>query len=288
METIGDDSGPVFIRYHYSQKMAQSLGPRPVVEAQPAPFPPQRHNAPGSRALFEAYNIARELITGQCLICGLLRGNKGEQHDAKVESVINSAHCRFPILTHSRWFLPSLQSMLQTMKRVVHYLANLEWTERPQKECIFCNYENFKIIDENELSIAIDNIRSGGERHWLIMPKPSNPDTSELHIRDIENLNSSHLPLLQSMDELKRRLLNKHYADVPLSEIHSGYHRGRRHLIWKIFYPDIISIHHLHLHVIVQPQPLLKWLKYPPWLPLMWKSDEKVLQEVEKLAWKKR
>lgn len=85
------------------------------------------------------------------------------------------------------------------------------------------------------------------------------------------------------MDELKRLLLKNH-PDVPPSEIHSGYHRGRWHLIWNIYYPDTISVHHLHLHVIIRPQFLKKWFKYPPWLPLMWKSDEKLLREVEKLA----
>lgn len=90
------------------------------------------------------------------------------------------------------------------------------------------------------------------------------------------------------MDKVKCDLLQERYPDIPSSWIHSGYHRGRRPLIGSIFYPDIISIHHLHLHVIVRPKRMLLWLKYPPWLSLMWKSDDKVIREVEKLSLKER
>lgn len=90
------------------------------------------------------------------------------------------------------------------------------------------------------------------------------------------------------MDEAKRTLLQERYPDVPSSQIHSGYHRGRRPLIGNFYYPDIISIHHLHLHVIVKPKRMLLWFKYPPWLRLMWKSDAKVLQEVEMLSSKQK
>lgn len=89
------------------------------------------------------------------------------------------------------------------------------------------------------------------------------------------------------MDELKRELLSNHPV-VPLSKIHSGYHRGGRTMFGLFRFPDTISVHHLHLHVIVRPRLLLKWFKYPPWLPLMWKSDEKLLREIEELASKGR
>ncbi len=90
------------------------------------------------------------------------------------------------------------------------------------------------------------------------------------------------------MNEVKQQLLQQYCPDVPLSDIHSGYHRGRRPLIGTIYYPDIVSIHHLHLHVIVKPRTILKLFKYPPWLPLMWKSDARVMQEVEELEAKSR
>ncbi|KAK4077031.1 uncharacterized protein Triagg1_3998 [Trichoderma aggressivum f. europaeum] len=77
--------------------------------------------------------------------------------------------------------------MLQTIKRIFNYLANLEWTERPQKDCKFCAIKPENIIFENDLCKAVKNIKEAGEAHWLIMPKK--------HIRDIENLSSAHLEL---------------------------------------------------------------------------------------------
>ncbi|KAL7917075.1 HIT-like domain-containing protein [Trichoderma austrokoningii] len=132
---------------------------------------------------------------------------------------------------------------------------------------------------QDDQVIVIDNRRSAGQIHWLILPK-------EHAVRDIESLNSSHLKLLQAMDQVKRRLIQERCPDIPPSWIHSGYHRGRRPLVGTIFYPDIISIQHLHLHVIIRPRRMLLWFKYPPWLRLMWKSDDRVLREVEKLAQK--
>ncbi|KAL6899988.1 HIT-like domain-containing protein [Trichoderma evansii] len=171
---------------------------------------------------------------------------------------------------------------METARRIFHYLCNLEWTEKKQHKCIFCDRKNFaSIVYEDDRVIVIDNRRLAGQMHWLIFPK-------EHTVRDIENLDSSHLELMQSMDRVKRQLLQERCPDIPSSWIHSGYHRGRRPLIGKIFYPDIISIHHLHLHVIIRPHRMLLWFKYPPWLPLMWKSDDIVLREVEKLSLKNR
>jgi hypothetical protein len=90
--------------------------------------------------------------------------------------------------------------------------------------------------------------------------------------------------VVQAMDGVKHRLLESQCPDLPSSDIHSGYHRGRRPLLGDIFYPDIISIHHLHLHVIVRPY-LFGWIfRYPVWLSLMWKSDAQVLREIQELA----
>lgn len=86
------------------------------------------------------------------------------------------------------------------------------------------------------------------------------------------------------MDAVKNQLIDERCPDVPRLSIIAGYHRGRRRLFGNIFYPDIISIHHLHLHVIVQPSLLLRLFKYPSWLPLMWKSDDTLIQEIKRLV----
>ena len=35
---------------------------------------------------------------------------------------------------------------METTKRAIHYLANLEWTERVQLVCKFCDQANFESI----------------------------------------------------------------------------------------------------------------------------------------------
>ena len=83
------------------------------------------------------------------------------------------------------------------------------------------------------------------------------------------------------MDTVKELLLKEHYPTTPRPAVHSGYHRGRRQFIGSVFWPDIVSIHHLHLHVIVDIRWGLRFYKYPNWLPWMWVSDKEVLRRVE-------
>lgn len=157
---------------------------------------------------------------------------------------------------------------------------------------------------QNEDIIAIDNHRSAGRAHWLIIPKQS---PAARHIRDIEALIEDDLPLrrwchnfsllmvrssltnhrgehlaVQEMARVKEQLLRQHFPDAPRSSIHCGYHRGRRHFIGPIFLPDIVSIHHLHLHVIVEPRMNPRIFKYPAWFRFMWMSDEKVISQIVK------
>lgn len=35
---------------------------------------------------------------------------------------------------------------METLRKVFHYLANLEWTERKQHECIFCDREQLQNV----------------------------------------------------------------------------------------------------------------------------------------------
>ncbi|ATY62232.1 Histidine triad-like motif-containing protein [Cordyceps militaris CM01] len=165
--------------------------------------------------------------------------------------------------------------MMEWAKKVFNYLVHLEWTERIQHNCTFCDRANFAIIVyEDDEIIAVENRHLAGQQHWLILPKQHT-------VRDIENLNGQHLALLQAMDRVKKLLLAERAAGISPSAVQSGYHRGRRRLVGSIFWPDIISIHHLHLHVIVQPHLWLRMFKYPRWFPLMWKSDMTVLREVQ-------
>ncbi|PHH75855.1 hypothetical protein CDD80_2020 [Ophiocordyceps camponoti-rufipedis] len=141
---------------------------------------------------------------------------------------------------------------METIKRILHYLANLEWSERRQDICIFCDRRNFAaIVYEDADLIAVENTRLAGQYHWLIMPKA--------HIRDVEALSHHHLALVQAMDAVKKLLLRK-CPEVPEpSAVLAGYHRGRRPLLANAFYPDIVSIHHLHLHVITSHLAYARW-----------------------------
>jgi hypothetical protein len=85
------------------------------------------------------------------------------------------------------------------------------------------------------------------------------------------------------MEKVKNNLLRENYPDIPQSEVHIGYHRGHRPLnsiVDTFSAPDIISIHHLHLHVIVQPYWYLKLFKYPSWFPGIWVSDKWLLAKL--------
>ncbi|KAI1464520.1 uncharacterized protein F4812DRAFT_462578 [Daldinia caldariorum] len=166
--------------------------------------------------------------------------------------------------------------MLRRIGSFLYYLAHLEWTERVQTSCIFCDRSRFEenIVYEDANLIAINNVRKAGRHHWLIMPKSHS-------WRDIEKLEHADAHLVNSMVKLGERLLEQNCPAVPRTNIHMGFHRGRRILFGDIYWPDIVSIHHLHMHVLVEPRFWLKLFKYPSWLPLMWKSEKKVMRDLE-------
>lgn len=100
-----------------------------------------------------------------------------------------------------------------------------------------------------------------------------------LHMRNLlmhANENSIGNDSVDAMQQAKQRLIQGHYPDIDPASIHTGYHRGHRPIFGAWGFPDIISVHHLHLHVIIEPRPMQKWLKYPAWNPLMWINDDVV------------
>ncbi|KAF2181132.1 histidine triad-like motif-containing protein [Zopfia rhizophila CBS 207.26] len=171
-------------------------------------------------------------------------------------------------------FCNIVRSTATILRKIVRYLAGLEWTEKKQDVCRFCDHQNFqKIVYQDDHTIAFENARLAGQLHWLLIPVE--------HVRDVEALTGEHVHLLERLEDVKTLLLERYCPDVSPSVIHSGYHRGRRPLVGSLFWPDIVSIHHLHLHVIVETQWYMKLFKYPAWLPLMWKSDEQVMREAQ-------
>ncbi|OTA67150.1 HIT-like protein [Hypoxylon sp. EC38] len=164
---------------------------------------------------------------------------------------------------------------MEKIQAFFYYLAHLEWTEKVQTNCTFCDRSKFEanIVYEDDSLLAINNRSKAGLHHWLILPKSHG-------WRDIEGLQSEDAHLVQSMVRLKKQLLEKHCPTVSPADVHTGFHRGRRIFFRHMYWPDIVSIHHLHMHVIVEPRFWLKFFKYPSWLPLMWKSEKQVEREL--------
>lgn len=165
-----------------------------------------------------------------------------------------------------------------------------------------------KKIQDDDI-IAVDNIRKAGLGHWLIIPKVG----STRHIRDCEALTEEDIPLrkpnplrssiflfsleikprnltsflfyfttaVKAIDAVKEQLLRKHFPNIRHSAVHAGYHRGRRHFHGPVTFPDIVSIHHLHLHVIIEPFTAMALYKYPSWFGFMWVSDQDIMKQVK-------
>lgn len=159
--------------------------------------------------------------------------------------------------------------------------------------------------------IAVENIRKSGQDHWLIIPKVG----STRHIRDCEALTVEDLPLrkyifchshsapsytlyqvgrkvtdliissldavVEALDAVKENLLCKHFPNIQRSAVLAGFHRGRRHFHGPVIFPDIVSIHHLHLHIIIKPFTAMALFKYPSWFRFMWISDQNVMEQVK-------
>ena len=85
---------------------------------------------------------------------------------------------------------------------------------------------------------------------------------------------------VEKMDRFKKTLLRERYPSISSSDIHSGYHRGHRPVVGNFGYPDIISIPHLHLHVIIKPSLLLKYTKYGSFISQIFVSDDWVLKRL--------
>ncbi|KAK6501437.1 Histidine triad nucleotide-binding protein 3 [Arthrobotrys musiformis] len=151
------------------------------------------------------------------------------------------------------------------------------------QECAFCKGDfiiTAELFRDDDL-VVIDDRRPAGRTHWLVMPLR--------HIRSVEDLTASDLPLYRKMLAIREQLLGIHYPDItPATRNHrvrSGFHRGERdvHIAGPLKFriPDVISVKHLHLHVIVDVDSTMKSLKYPMWNELVFAKSETVLKRLE-------
>ncbi|KAF3929957.1 hypothetical protein AA313_de0205929 [Arthrobotrys entomopaga] len=88
---------------------------------------------------------------------------------------------------------------------------------------------------------------------------------------------------------MRDQLLQTHHPDITAANraqrVRSGFHRGGRDIeilrMMKISLPDIISVKHLHLHVIVDLLTTKGYLKYPLWNEMVFITSEAVLKRLE-------
>ncbi|KAI0224677.1 Histidine triad nucleotide-binding protein 3 [Lamellibrachia satsuma] len=84
-------------------------------------------------------------------------------------------------------------------------------------------------MTEDDEVIVFHDIRPASTHHFLVCPVE--------HIRDASRLNKSHIPLVESMVAISKRLLEEREADF--SQARLGIH-----------WPPFISVSHFHIHVI--------------------------------------
>ncbi|KAI9311330.1 HIT-like domain-containing protein [Dichotomocladium elegans] len=115
--------------------------------------------------------------------------------------------------------------------------------------CPFCDVsveKGFKIVHEDQYLIAFRDRSPGAQVHLLIIPRE--------HIKSVKQLDVSHVPTLEKMMTLGRKLLNDEGFDT---QVRFGFH-----------VPPFNSIDHLHLHVLGLPfKNTFRKLKYSPGMP---------------------
>ncbi|KAK6543659.1 hypothetical protein TWF694_000399 [Orbilia ellipsospora] len=162
-------------------------------------------------------------------------------------------------------------------------LPNTHEAAMAPSECTFCKGDFIitSVIYRDDDLVVINDVRPAGRTHWLIMPLR--------HIRSVEVLTAADLPLYRKMLGVREQLLQTHYPDLTSANraqrLRSGFHRGGRDIqlfkSWKISLPDVISVKHLHLHVIVDLLASVGYLKYPLWNEVVFIKSETVLKRLE-------
>lgn len=131
-----------------------------------------------------------------------VQGQTSKNHSRKEGgSALGSVTALIPSKCHSwrhcaRSFITSLISSgpKESRKNVYSVIASSYrmWFMRYVRHSMFTIDTDTDRNGQNKDIIAIDNRRSAGRVHWLIIPKRS---PARRHIRDMEALTSDHLPL---------------------------------------------------------------------------------------------
>ncbi|XP_043938190.1 histidine triad nucleotide-binding protein 3-like [Protopterus annectens] len=107
--------------------------------------------------------------------------------------------------------------------------------------CIFCRIgsgeeKTTELLHNGEEFVCFKDIRPGAPHHYLVVPKK--------HIGNCKTLKQEHIPLVQRMMEVGRRVLQQNRV-TDLEDVRLGFH-----------WPPFCSISHLHLHVLAPASQL--------------------------------
>ncbi len=120
-----------------------------------------------------------------------------------------------------------------------------------------------RLIFQDDRFIAFLDLNPSASTHLLIIPKE--------HMGSVKELNSSHLPMIEAMQELGHQLLKQ--QSYPISDHVLGFH-----------VPPFTSVYHLHMHVIGGPfKNIFRRLKYPPFTAPWWISVSDLKRKLSNL-----
>ncbi|KAA3672907.1 uncharacterized protein DEA37_0000929 [Paragonimus westermani] len=131
-------------------------------------------------------------------------------------------------------------------------------------DCVFCLIVSGKcgasrVLLEKESVLLFNDICPMAPHHYQCIPKR--------HIRNINHLNKSNIPLLMEMKSCAIEYLQM--AKVNIGEFLLGFHK-----------PPFNSVHHLHLHVIGPVQHIRFRMKFDPTL-FMFKPIDTLIKQLE-------
>ncbi|KAF7234780.1 hypothetical protein EG68_11420 [Paragonimus skrjabini miyazakii] len=131
-------------------------------------------------------------------------------------------------------------------------------------DCVFCLIANRKcdggrILLEKESVLLFKDICPMAPHHYQCIPK--------IHIKNINQLSRSNIPLLMEMKNCAIEYLKA--AEVDIGNFLLGFHK-----------PPFNSVHHLHLHVIGPVQHIRFRVKFDPAL-FMFKPIDTLIKQLE-------
>ena len=47
---------------------------------------------------------------------------------------------------------------MESLRKILHYLANLEWTEKKQHDCVFCDREKLRNVIHEVCKVSVQEI----------------------------------------------------------------------------------------------------------------------------------